>query len=443
MEREYPKVLVVTSSTFNPYTGTGVLLSNLFKDWPKDKIAICYSDNFYHNKEGCPNAYKIGEDEIKWIWPLNMLLRKNKVSPSRSSEMNNPNAKKEKGRILSRSRIRDIYLILNRILGGEEVYRGRRLSRNLMQWIDEFKPDILYCHISSLMNIRFNLELKNRLRIPLCIHIMDDWLGMRYKSGIFAFFLRHAFHKAFKILLAQTAVRMVIGEKMAEHYEKEFGYAFIPFSNALDLSLWMMVPGNKREKKDDCFDVVYAGTINSKNMRGLENLGKAIKNLNAKGHNIRFKIFTFQPRADQYRPKYEAKPYVTVDEVPENDGGMINLLQGADLLVLPVDFTKDSIERMRYSMFAKIPAYMASGTPVLVYGPTEVASVEYSLKAGWAYVVPEEDEDKLEAAIIRLVSDTVLRESLVKKAQELVLEDFDVRKVGVDFHTALTKAAQK
>ena len=54
-----------------------------------------------------------------------------------------------------------------------------------------------------------------------------------------------------------------------------------------------------------------------------------------------------------------------MDEKPDNDQGMAELFGSADLLFLPVDFTPESINRMRYSIFAKIPAYMASGTPIL------------------------------------------------------------------------------
>jgi len=49
MNLRYPKVLLITASTFNPYTDTGLLLTNLFKGWPIEKIAIAYSDNFYRD----------------------------------------------------------------------------------------------------------------------------------------------------------------------------------------------------------------------------------------------------------------------------------------------------------------------------------------------------------------------------------------------------------
>ncbi|MCK4790907.1 MAG: hypothetical protein KAV87_44635, partial [Desulfobacteraceae bacterium] len=127
----------------------------------------------------------------------------------------------------------------------------------------------------------------------------------------------------------------------------------------------------------------------------------------------------------------------------KHDNFMALLLRKAGLLFLPVDFTKASIERMRYSVFAKIPAYMMSGTPILVYGPPEVASVEYAIKEKWAYVVPKKDEKALKEAIIELASNPALRKSLGRRAQEIGIRDFDANKIRQRFHTALAKAARQ
>jgi len=153
------------------------------------------------------------------------------------------------------------------------------------------------------------------------------------------------------------------------------------------------------------------------------------------------KIHTFHPRVELYQPALERKPAVTIAEVPKDDEDMISLLKGADLLFLPVDFTNVSIERMRYSIFAKIPAYMMSGTPILVCGPPEVASVEYAIKEKWAYVVAKKDEKSLKDAIIELASNPGLRERLGRRAQEIGIRDFDANMVRKRFRADLAKAA--
>ena len=65
METEYPKVLLVLSNTFNPFTGTGVMLTNLFRDWPLDRIASVYSGTSCPDRSLCNLFYRLSDEEIK------------------------------------------------------------------------------------------------------------------------------------------------------------------------------------------------------------------------------------------------------------------------------------------------------------------------------------------------------------------------------------------
>jgi len=130
-----------------------------------------------------------------------------------------------------------------------------------------------------------------------------------------------------------------------------------------------------------------------------------------------------------------------MDEVPDNDQGMAELLGSADLLFLPVDFTPKSINRMRYSIFAKIPVYMASGTPILCFGPPGIASIEYAIKEKWCYLVNKNDKDTLKKALIVLIEDSNLRNTISKTAYRVVRKDFEASKIRELFRVELLKAA--
>lgn len=444
MTLDYPRVLVVTASTFNPYTGTGILLTNLFKGWPIGKIAMIHSDSFYYDDTVCKSSYKLSAGEYGFVWPFPTNMNNmfgGRIGRSRGTSSNIYSGR-DGNFTTTKKIIKKTYEKVNRVLGGQEVYLRYVVSDSLLQWINQFRPEILYCHVSSLMTLRFARELKNVLKIPLCIHIMDDWLGVKYRAGIFASKLKSDFYQEFESLLAETSLRMGIGRKMCDAYEEGFCYSFEPFSNVVDPAFWLKYSNNKRAK-DGKFSIVYAGTINTKNVSNLETISKIVEQLHNEKMNCQLKIHTFQPRVELYRQKLERKPTVTIEEVPKHDEDMISLLKNADLLFVPVDFTKVSIERMRYSMFAKIPAYMMSGTPILVYGPPEVASVEYAIKEKWAYVVAKNDEKALKDAIIDLASNPVLRERLGRRAQEIGIRDFDANKIRKRFHTALAKAARQ
>jgi glycosyltransferase involved in cell wall biosynthesis len=114
----------------------------------------------------------------------------------------------------------------------------------------------------------------------------------------------------------------------------------------------------------------------------------------------------------------------------------------ADVLLLPFNFNKESARYLRLSMPTKIPAYMISGTPILVYGPRQLAAVTYATDSGWAHVVAEAGPRGLAAGLSRVLDDTVLRRTLGERAQRLATELHDVSRVRERFWSALVTAVR-
>jgi hypothetical protein len=84
---------------------------------------------------------------------------------------------------------------------------------------------------------------------------------------------------------------------------------------------------------------------------------------------------------------------------------------------------------------------MASGTPILVYGPRGVAQVDYAAREGWGHVISDRDSAGLDLGFRRILSDGPLRESLRVRAQALAAANHDSTQVRARFHDALKAAA--
>jgi glycosyltransferase involved in cell wall biosynthesis len=106
-----------------------------------------------------------------------------------------------------------------------------------------------------------------------------------------------------------------------------------------------------------------------------------------------------------------------------------------------VNFDPHTIEYIRYSMPTKVPAYLAAGTPILAYGPPEVAQIQYATDAGWAHVVSEHSPAALMRGIRAILNDTALRERLAKRALEVARERHDAESVRPRFQALLAAAA--
>jgi len=324
---------------------------------------------------------------------------------------------------------------LRKIFGGDEVFYIKKISSNLIDWIKNFDPDLVYAHFSCLNDILFIKQILDIKSSPLVVHLMDDFLQFQYKSGFFAPLLRILWNRESTQILRKASKRICISDKMALFYKKKYKLDFVSYFNTIDCELWRDYPVNKHDKNGK-FEIVYSGTINNKNIKNLIAMSEIVEELNEIGQKVIFSIYTFPSRLEIFRRFFENKPSVTFSKVLEGNS-LIPLLKNSDLLFLPVDFSKESVKKMKFSMFAKIPAYMISGSPILVYGPSEVEAVEYAEKSSWAYVISEENKDKLKNALLKLIADKRLRFELSQKAQNLAIKHHDSRKIREKFKAEL------
>jgi glycosyltransferase involved in cell wall biosynthesis len=112
----------------------------------------------------------------------------------------------------------------------------------------------------------------------------------------------------------------------------------------------------------------------------------------------------------------------------------------ADVLLLPVNFETSAIRMVRYSMPTKVPEYLVSGVPILLYGPAGIAQVAYAERAGWGMTVTQPAPALLDAALQRVVEDHALRRQLVRRARQTAAAWHDAATVRAAFRSALNRA---
>jgi glycosyltransferase involved in cell wall biosynthesis len=128
---------------------------------------------------------------------------------------------------------------------------------------------------------------------------------------------------------------------------------------------------------------------------------------------------------------------------PRDPIALVDLLTGADLLVLPYNFEAETVRYVRLSMPTKAPAYMMSGTPILVYAPAELATAEYASREGWGYVLSHPDRRGLMDALKTLMGDESLRARLGCRAKEVAARNHDASSVRQAFWDSLCAAARR
>jgi len=269
---------------------------------------------------------------------------------------------------------------------------------------------------------------------------MDDWPAALYRGGLLSALPRARMERRLRELIDAATARLAIGEGMAAAFAQRYGAPFTPFQNALDMTALLKLAIPRPARDPSC--VLYVGSIfENAQLQSLIDAAHAVASLAAAGRRIKLEIRSPGFLAERFRSRLEISPAVRLGDAITDDDAFFAAIREADLLLLPVNFDEASIRFIRHSMPTKLPAYLASGTPVLVYGPRAVEQVAYAAREGWGEIVGDRTIDGLATTIARLLDDDALRRVRVERAIDIARRNHDAATVRRCFQETLATVA--
>ncbi|HZL59475.1 MAG TPA: glycosyltransferase [Stellaceae bacterium] len=432
--RDFPRLLFVTPHAFNHVTGGGVAFSNLFRDWPPDRLATVHNDPEPTSYDVCRKYFTLSPAELDLAEPFAMLrhwLRKPKHQTSQR-----PVAGASDVTLVSAAKGIGVRLL------GSGLPERAHLTPALERWIADFKPDVLYTILGSNGMMELVEAIRERFKLPLVVHIMDDWPEASYRHGMLARRERPIMERRLTRLFARAAECLAISPAMAEAYAQRYGRPFRHFQNTIDVGRWRhaakvnLAVGRPAE-------LLYVGSIfPNAQLQSLVDCAEAVAKLSRDGYPIKLSIATPSGHGDRYRRRLAIDPAIRIEETIADDETFYKRIAAADALLVPVNFDADSIRFIRYSMPAKLPAYMVSGTPILVYGPPDITQVQYAMNEKWGHVVDRRDPAALATGLRAIIEDMALRRRVTAAARETVERHHEAVIVRPAFQSVLMEAAR-
>ena len=432
-----PRVLVIGQS-FNRTSGGGITQSNLFEGWDKDKIAVACSAHLLRNSDSriCEIYYQLGEDEQKWVFPFN-LIQKRYSSGLVSFGENKINIPAKASKDYRVSLIDNFFYPVLKYTGLFHCIKRIELSGKFRSWLNHYKPEVIYAQGSDRERILFALLLQSWLKIPMIYHVMDDWPSIISNKGLFKKFWYGKIDSELRILFEKTSLLMSISDYMSLEYKKRYGKNFIAFHNPINIEFW-----KKHQRTDYELNgaptILYAGRIGLGIDSSLEAFAKAILVVNKK-LNIAVKFIIQAPARPDWLDKYSCVEYrnpVAYNELPK-------VFSEADFLLLPYDFSEDSIRFIKYSMPTKVSEYMVSGTPIIIFAPEVTALVQYAKKSAWARVITENNSNVLTEELKTLIEKKELRQKIAGNAILTAEKNHSSDKVTAEFKNLICSVITK
>ena len=434
-----PKVLII-GQPFNHKHGGGITLSNLFKGWDKDRIAVAATGHMMYNvtTDVCNIYYQLGSDEHKWWFPFNLLQKKfpsGLISFDEGSGIYEKQAKRGLRYIL----VNKVFYPVLEWVGLFHSVSTIKMSAGFKEWLSEFDPDILYFQVSSRDTILFAYDLKEFLKIPSAIHIMDDWPSTISRKGPLKRYWSRRIESEFKKLLAEMDLCLSISNAMSSEYLKRYNRKFRPFHNPIEVNAWQPYSKTDFRIAGDHVKILYSGRIGPGITDSLLEVAAAIDSLNSAGERIKLYIQSASNNKELIN-KLQRYDCIIINPVTDYSN-LPKVFSNADILTIVNDFDSRGIEFLKYSMPTKASEYMISGTPVFVYAHSDIAVLKFFADNECGCCVTQQNPEELKRAILLLINDEAYRKHLSCNAKKLATELFDAEKVRRDFRQLLIKTS--
>lgn len=439
MQRKYPKILIIGES-FHSNTGGGITLTNLFSGWPKDKIALATFGRSMINIsfKTNTNVYQLGSNEVSVSFPFSLfkkhfnsgVIQQNSIQVEESINLS------EKNPQLRQYLLKTVFSFIKKS-GVYNFVEMINLSKKFEDWIQDYKPDIIYTQLGSLALTNFVYEVGKKTKTPVMVHIMDDWPSTI--PGYFGCLFKRKIHNRIQQFFDLCKSHLAISEDMANEYSRRYGHNWIAFQNCIDFDFWNKPKIQKQVfLKEEKFTVLYAGRVGIGTSTSLLDVAESIEDLFKNGYNISFEIQTNNLEHPIIKRLSKFNSVQFVSRVPYEE--LPSRFASVNLLVLPIDFDLKGFTFIKYSLPTKVPEYMASGTPILVYSPKETALSNFVNTTNVAMIVNERNRGILTSSIKTLINNPKIAQSLSERAVTYAKTNQDCSIVQKNFYKTILKA---
>ena len=409
--KKYPKVLVL-GNTFDEFSGAGVTLTNLFKDWPKDRIAVAALkvDVAYCEKDRpCHSYFELGNGIIQ---------PKTKTATYQRKANGN------------KSSLRKCISDLATKTGKVDWAPSYKLDDKFLGFYDEFAPEIVYSALGGIAIMNFYIKLMSLRDFKPVIHIWDDFLE-RYNNRWFPCLWKRKSNNIFKkVLERKDMLCLAIGDMMAEEYKRRYGRKFYPFHNPVDPEIWDSTPNITPETPT----ISYFGKINDNTIEGIMDMCKAVEILNSKGIKILFKIHSGMAKIPQMDEIASYRNTCIADLLPREE--IPAAFKSSTMLFFPISFDKESVRYQKLSIQTKITEYLISKVPTFLYCSPEIAAYKY-LEGNKSAITCEQGIDAIVRTLERVLKNDAQMRETAERAYGLAMEKHTVSYVRENFRNAL------
>ncbi len=428
MNNNKPRVLVSTIGAWSDIVGSNTM-SELFKEYPKDKLACLYIRADISDSSSCKRYFHIYEGRVmKSIVKRGMATGEEYIL----GECNKSTADldEEKARYNSyRKKSNWFYLFARELVW----VLGRWKSKELKVFLNDFKPEVVFFPIESYIHFnRINEFIIRRCHPKTVIGYMwdDNFTYKQHPHTIGYKIHRWWLRQGVKRLVKKCDTVFAICPKMKKELDAEFGINSVLLTKPI-----YHFNEVKTTLPQTPIKLLYTGKLIYGRDETIASIVDAIREINKDGQKVILQLYTNTELSPSLKERIcvegccEMKGFVPQSEV-------LKIQKEADVL-LYAESLSDMHLTARLSFSTKMTDYLASGICIWAVGNKDLAPIEYLIeeKAG----LVSTDKVSIMEALSQITQNPELLYEYALKAQKCGKKNHNAELIQQFFSQAINK----
>lgn len=376
------KILIISTTPWSADNSFGNSYDNIFQGFEDIEFAnIC-----------CSSGKTSSENNIRCFQISEKSLLKNLRNPKFPSgkeisktESFQPMNEKEKGALNKAKKLRWQILFWAR----DFIWRiGRWKSKELLDFIDDFKPDIIFqpIYYFSFVN-RIILYIHKRLNIPMIGYVSDDIYTLKQWHFSPLYWIDRLIQRRnVKKVINSCEILYVISEIQRKEYQALFKPECKILTKMADFDGEM--PTYQKDHKG--LTMVYAGNVSSGRWKSLSYIVDAVSKLRKEGYDISLEIYSGTPLTKKMERSLTGEGTSLLPPVPYEE--IVDIQKKSDVLIHAEGLSKKSRLTVRHSFSTKLVDYFSMAKCTFAVGKDDVASIMHLIDNNAAIVAQSKKE---------------------------------------------------
>lgn len=373
------KVLIISHNCFSSCNNMGKTLVSLFSAFPKKELCQLYVHPSVPDVDVCNSYYRITDkNALKSIFSHRKVGQE--IRPVLEVSAEASAAKKIHGNI-SQSHYNNYATA--KLLRDMVWKLSRWYTADLRRWLDREDPECIFLAPGYAMFI-YDIALKiSRIRkIPIITYICDDYYFVQRPKGFLNRVQLYLLKQKTDDLMRITRKLVVISEELKQRYSDHFGITAEVIMTASGIGCLRKT--NIQQKS--VYEISYFGNLDCNRHVSLKEFGEALDRLN-KQRDIQYILNIYTSATD----RQIISSFACVSSIQlkgfVSGNNFIAAMARSDFLLHTEAFDEDSIDLVRNSVSTKIAESLASGIPLIAYGPPCVSSMKHLIRNQCAWII--------------------------------------------------------